>query len=46
VQAALAARPRKLVIKRPRKGPPLAGISPSYSLTGKAIRFDCMLVRR
>ncbi|MGI6638138.1 MAG: class I SAM-dependent methyltransferase [Desulfobulbus sp.] len=46
VQAALAARPRKLVIKRPRKGSPLAGISPSYSLIGKAIRFDCMLVRR
>ncbi len=45
LQAALAARPRKVVIKRPVKGPALAGIKPDYSLAGKAIRFDCLLPR-
>lgn len=45
LQAALAACPRKVVIKRPLHGPPLAGITPSYSLKGKAIRFDCLQVR-
>ncbi len=45
LQAALAACPRKVVIKRPLQGPPLAGITPSYSLKGKAIRFDCLQVR-
>ena len=41
--AALAARPRKVVIKRPPKGPWLAGIKPSYSLTGKAVRYDVIV---
>ena len=40
LDAALAARPRKVVIKRPPKGPYLAGKKPSYSLTGKAVRYD------
>lgn len=40
LSAALLARPRKVVIKRPAKGPYLAGKKPSYSLTGKAIRYD------
>ena len=39
--AAVAAAPRKLIVKRPPKGPYLAGIRPDYSLTGKAVRFDC-----
>lgn len=39
--AAMNARPKKLIIKRPPKGPCLAGIKPDYSLTGKAVRFDC-----
>jgi len=43
LQAALAAKPKKIIIKRPLKGPYLAGIKPSYSLTGKAIRYDCIL---
>jgi len=30
----------RVVVKRPRQAPPLAGVSPSYSLTGKAGRFD------
>ncbi len=38
--AALGARPRKVVIKRPPKGPYLAGKKPSYSLAGKAVRYD------
>lgn len=42
--AALAARPRKVVVKRPAKGPCLAGREPDYSLAGKAVRFDCIVV--
>lgn len=30
----------RIVVKRPAKAPPLAGKEPSYSLTGKANRFD------
>lgn len=40
MQAALDARPRKVVVKRPLKGPCLANVKPSYSLKGKAIRYD------
>ena len=40
LDAALAARPRKIVIKRPPKGPWLAGAKPSHSLAGKAVRYD------
>ena len=36
--AALAARPRKVVVKRLPKGPWLAGVRPSYQVRGKAIR--------
>jgi 16S rRNA (guanine1516-N2)-methyltransferase len=43
LSAALAARPLRIVIKRPLKGPPLAGATPSYSLKGKAIRYDCIV---
>lgn len=39
--AAAAAKPKKLVIKRPPKGPYLAGVKPDYSISGKAVRFDC-----
>jgi len=41
VSAALAAGPRRLIIKRPLKGPYLAGRKPDYSIKGKAIRYDC-----
>ncbi len=44
LQAALAARPRRIVIKRPVKGPYLAGRRPDYSLTGKAVRYDCIIL--
>ena len=43
LEAALALKPRKVVIKRPVKGPFLAGRKPSYSLRGKAIRYDCFV---
>lgn len=43
MQAALAARPRKVVIKRPLKGPRLAGVKPSSSLAGKVVRYDIVV---
>ena len=43
VRAALAARPRKVVIKRPLKGAHLAGVKPAYSVEGRAIRFDVLV---
>lgn len=43
LEAAIAARPRRIVIKRPLKAEPLAGVSPNYSISGKAIRYDCIL---
>ena len=46
VEAALAAHPRKVVIKRPIKGAYLAGIKPSHSLSGKAVRYDCLVPSR
>ena len=30
----------RVVVKRPAKAPPLAGKAPSYTLAGKANRFD------
>lgn len=41
LQAAMEVRPHKLVIKRPMKGPYLGGKKPSYSIGGKAVRYDC-----
>ncbi|MDO4849527.1 MAG: class I SAM-dependent methyltransferase [Coriobacteriia bacterium] len=46
VAAALAAGPRKVVIKRPAKGPQLAGMKPSYSIGGKAVRYDVLVPPR
>ena len=43
VRAALAARPRKVVVKRPLKGAYLAGIKPAYSVEGRAVRFDVLV---
>lgn len=43
LDAALAARPRKVVIKRPPKGPWLAGVKPSHSIAGKAVRYDVIV---
>ena len=44
--AAFAARPRKVVVKRPPKGPYLAGVKPSYSLDSKAVRYDVHVFAR
>lgn len=46
LQAAIEARPRKIVIKRPIKGPHLAGVKPSHSIAGKAVRYDCIVLPR
>ena len=43
IRAAFAAGSRKVVIKRPVKGDHLAGIKPSYSITGKAVRYDVLV---
>jgi 16S rRNA (guanine1516-N2)-methyltransferase len=40
MEAAFSAGPRKVVVKRPAKGPFLADAKPSYTLAGKAVRFD------
>jgi 16S rRNA (guanine1516-N2)-methyltransferase len=40
---AMALGPRKLIVKRPPKGPHLAGVKPDYSSEGKAVRFDCFV---
>ena len=42
--AALSASPQKIVVKRPLKSPYLADREPSYTLKGKAIRFDCYVL--
>lgn len=40
--AAKAAHPKKIIIKRPAKGPFLADEKPSYSIKGDSIRYDCI----
>ena len=39
--AAISASPSKIIVKRPLKSEVLAGRKPSYTLNGKAIRYDC-----
>lgn len=46
LEAALNMKPRRVVIKRPLKGPYLADTKPSYSINGKAIRYDCIVIPR
>ena len=43
LKTAMQAAPKKLIVKRPPKGPYLAGIKPDYSNEGKAVRFDCFV---
>ena len=43
VRAAMMTRPKKLIIKRPPKGPWLARLKPDYAQEGKAVRFDCFV---
>lgn len=44
LEAALACKPRKLVIKRPLKGEYLGDRKPDYSISGKTIRYDCIVI--
>ena len=43
LRAAIDAAPAKIIIKRPAKGGFLAGVKPGYSITGKAVRYDCIV---
>ena len=43
-QMAVALHPGKIVVKRPLKGPVLAGKVPGYTVKGKAIRYDCYVL--
>lgn len=43
LQAAIAAHPCKVIIKRPLKGELLAGFKPAYRIQGKAIRYDVIV---
>ncbi len=45
LDAAFTASPRKIVVKRPMKGDPLAMRRPSHSIEGRNIRFDCYVLR-
>lgn len=44
--AAIAAKPRKIMIKRPVKAEFLAGHKPDYSIKSKVIRYDCIVFPR
>jgi len=44
LNAAVMAHPRKIIIKRPLKGTWLGGRKPDYSINGKAIRYDCIVM--
>lgn len=43
LNAAFSCCPRRIIIKRPLKGPYLAGRKPSYTLKGNSIRYDCIV---
>lgn len=44
LSAAMRLHPKKIVIKRPPKGPYLAGKKPGFSFSSKAVRFDCIVL--
>ncbi|MBO7357798.1 MAG: class I SAM-dependent methyltransferase [Lachnospiraceae bacterium] len=44
MEAALIGAGKRIVIKRPVKGPNLAGRKPDFSYPGKAVRYDCILI--
>lgn len=43
VKSALLCHPKKIVIKRPLKGGYLGNIKPGYSVSGRTIRYDCLV---
>jgi 16S rRNA (guanine1516-N2)-methyltransferase len=40
LEAALLLASHRVVVKRPRKAPPIAGSKPAYALEGKSSRYD------
>ena len=42
MNAAIAANPVRIIVKRPIKGPFFADIKPHHSIKGKAVRYDCI----
>ena len=44
LSAALAAKPKKIIVKRPKNAPPLGGNPPSYAISGDTIRYDCIVL--
>ena len=43
--AAQGLKPGRIVIKRPAKGPYMAGIRPDFTYNGNSIRYDCFSYR-
>lgn len=43
LNAAFVAKPKKILVKRPVKGAFLANKKPDYSISGKAVRYDCFV---
>lgn len=43
LEAAYACHPRRIIVKRPLKGPCLGTHKPTHTLTGKLIRYDCLI---
>lgn len=46
LEAAIAAKPHKIIIKRPLKGAFLADCRPDYSIKSNVIRYDCLLLQK
>ena len=44
MEAARVANPTKIVIKRPPEADYLAGVTPTYSVERKAVRYDCLVL--
>lgn len=44
LESSFAAKPHKIVIKRPIKGAFLAGRKPDYVIKGKSVRYDCFVI--
>jgi len=44
MDAAIAADPRKIIVKRPKNAAYLAGRKPSSQVKGKIIRYDCIVL--
>lgn len=45
LSAALEIRPMKIIVKRPINSKFFADYTPSYSIKGKSIRYDCIVIR-